>query len=163
MNWKNLTKTPYLILFIVLISVGVGTASAGMVLPTITLAGNVDIIGDLICTDCVDHTDILQLGSQQTVGKSSTSGGGDCLLGEIKLFSNNIIPRGFLPAEGQTLQINQYQTLFSLIGFKYGGDGQSTFNLPDLRNVEPTHRTPEGVEVDVNYAICVIGNFPPND
>lgn len=158
-----MANKPYLALFIFLISVGVGTATAGVVLPTITLGGNVDIIGELICTDCVDHTDVLQIGSKQTIGKSSTSGGGDCLLGEVKLFSNNIIPKGFLPTEGQTLQINQYDTLYSVIGIRYGGDGISTFKLPDLRNVEPTHRTPEGIEVDVNYAICVIGTFPPID
>ena len=128
-----------------------------MTLPTITLGGNVDIIGDLICTDCVDHTDILQIGSQDTIGKSSTNGGAECYIGEIRLFSNNIIPRGFYSAEGQTLPIAQHNSLFSVIGTKYGGDGISTFGLPDLRNVEPTHRTPEGVEVDVNYAICVVG------
>ncbi len=62
MDWKNqLTKTPYLVLFIVLISIGVGTASA---LITITLSGNVVITGDttlqgdLTCTGCVDSSDI---------------------------------------------------------------------------------------------------------
>ncbi len=62
MDWKNqLTKTPYLVLFIVLITVGVGTASA---LITITLAGNVVITGDLtlqedlICEDCIGGSEI---------------------------------------------------------------------------------------------------------
>ncbi|MFQ5441005.1 MAG: phage tail protein [Nitrosopumilaceae archaeon] len=81
----------------------------------------------------------------------------------MKLFSNILIPRGFLPTEGQILSIAQNDALFSLIGTKYGGNGVTTFGLPDLRNVEPTHRTGEGIEVDTNYAICVSGTFPPSD
>ena len=42
-------------------------------------------------------------------------------------------PRGWLPAEGQLLRIQSYTALFSLLGFSYGGDGQTTFGLPDLR------------------------------
>ncbi len=164
MNWKNaLCKKHYLLLSVLLVVVGTGTAYAGVSLPTITLGGNVVITGDLTCTDCVDHSDILQIGSQTTVGKDTTGGGADCLIGEIRLFSNNIIPRGFLSAEGQTLQIVQYDALYSVIGTKFGGNGQSTFNLPDLRNVEPTHRTFEGSEVDLNYAICAMGIYPSID
>ena len=159
----NFTKSGLMLLISIVFVAGAGTAYAGVTLPTITLGGNVDIIGDLICTDCVDHSDILQIGSKQTVGKNSTNGAGDCLIGEVRLFSNNIIPRGFLSAEGQILPIVSNESLFSIIGFKYGGNGVSTFGLPDLRNVEPTHRTPEGVEVDVNYAICVMGVFPSID
>ena len=156
-------KSGLIILLSIVFVAGAGTAYAGMTLPTITLGGNVDIIGDLICIDCVDHSDIKQIGSTQTIGKDSTNGAGDCLIGEIRLFSNNIIPIGFLSAEGQILPIAPNAALFSVIGAKYGGDGNTTFGLPDLRNVEPTHRTPEGVEVDVNYAICVSGVFPSID
>ncbi len=164
MNLRNsLSKKHYLLLSLLLVGVGTGTAYAGVSLPTITLGGNVVITGDLTCTDCVDESDILQIGSQTTVGKDTTGGAGDCLIGEIRLFSNNLIPRGFLSAEGQILQINDYFTLFTLIGTKFGGDGQSTFQLPDLRNVEPTHRTFEGSEVDLNYAICAVGVFPSSD
>lgn len=159
----NISRNFLIVLIILVFAGGAGTAYAGIVLPTITLGGNVDILGDLICTDCVDHSNILQIGSQQTVGKNSTNGAGDCLMGEIKLFSNNLIPRGFLPTEGQILSITQNDALFSLVGTKYGGNGVTTFGLPDLRNVEPTHRTPEGVEVDTNYAICVQGVFPASD
>lgn len=47
--------------------------------------------------------------------------------------SGGTCPRGWLPAEGQLLRIQSYTALYSLLGFSYGGDGQTTFGLPDLR------------------------------
>jgi microcystin-dependent protein len=60
------------------------------------------------------------------------------LIGEIKLFAGNFAPRGWFTCEGQTLAISQYQALFSLLGTYYGGDGVTTFKLPDLRGAFPT-------------------------
>lgn len=57
----------------------------------------------------------------------------DCFLGEIKMFAGNFAPRDYMFAHGQQLQISQYQALFSIMGTTYGGDGRSTFALPDLR------------------------------
>jgi microcystin-dependent protein len=54
-------------------------------------------------------------------------------LGEIGMFGGNFAPRGWLPASGQLLPINQYQAMYSLLGTTYGGDGRTTFALPDLR------------------------------
>lgn len=54
-------------------------------------------------------------------------------MGEIKLFSGNFAPRGWAKCEGQLLPINLNQALFSLLGITYGGDGRTTFALPDLR------------------------------
>lgn len=54
-------------------------------------------------------------------------------LGEIKICSFNFAPRGWAFCEGQLLPINQNQALFSLLGTTFGGDGQKTFALPDLR------------------------------
>lgn len=54
-------------------------------------------------------------------------------LGEIKLFAGNFPPRGWAFCNGQLLLINQNQALFSLLGTTYGGNGQTTFALPDLR------------------------------
>lgn len=59
-------------------------------------------------------------------------------MGTIKLFAGNFAPSGFFTCEGQTLAINQYQVLFSILGTTYGGDGVSTFKLPDLRGAFPT-------------------------
>lgn len=63
-------------------------------------------------------------------------------LGEIRLFSFGVIPRGWLPCQGQLLSVPQNQALFSLLGTKYGGDGSTTFGLPDLRGRVPLHLSP---------------------
>lgn len=54
-------------------------------------------------------------------------------LGEVKLFSFDRIPRGWMACNGSLLQIRAYQALFSLVGVTYGGDGKTTFGIPDLR------------------------------
>src|SRR5712692_9369441 len=60
-------------------------------------------------------------------------------VGEIRMFGGNFAPAGWMFCEGQLLPISQYDTLFNLIGTTYGGDGQSTFALPDLRGRIPLH------------------------
>ena len=55
------------------------------------------------------------------------------ILGQIMPFGGAVVPRGWAPANGQLLAINQYTALFSLIGTYYGGNGTTTFALPDLR------------------------------
>ncbi|MFD2724912.1 phage tail protein [Hyunsoonleella rubra] len=57
----------------------------------------------------------------------------DPMLGEITIFAGNFAPRGWAFCDGQLLPIAQYQALFSLLGTTYGGDGRTTFGLPDLR------------------------------
>jgi microcystin-dependent protein len=58
-------------------------------------------------------------------------------LGEIRPFAFGVVPRGWLACEGQTLPIQQNAALFSLLGVTYGGDGRTTFKLPDLRGRVP--------------------------
>jgi len=60
--------------------------------------------------------------------------------GEIRMFGGNFAPAGWMFCEGQLLPISEYETLFNLIGTTYGGDGQSTFALPDLRGRVPVHQ-----------------------
>ena len=60
-------------------------------------------------------------------------------IGEIRMFAGNFAPVGWMTCAGQLLPISQYETLFQLIGTTYGGDGQSTFALPDLRGRVPIH------------------------
>lgn len=55
-------------------------------------------------------------------------------IGEIRIFSGNFAPSSWAFCQGQTMSIAQYDTLFAIIGTTYGGDGQETFNLPDLRS-----------------------------
>jgi microcystin-dependent protein len=61
-------------------------------------------------------------------------------VGEIRIFAGNFAPSGWMFCEGQLLPISQNETLFQLIGTTYGGDGQSTFGLPDLRGRVPIHQ-----------------------
>jgi len=58
-------------------------------------------------------------------------------IGEIRLFAFPRIPTGWLPCNGQSLQIQAFDALFAVIGTTYGGDGQMTFNAPDLRGRVP--------------------------
>ena len=58
-------------------------------------------------------------------------------LAEIVMFGGNFAPRGWAFCDGQLLSINQYQALFSLLGTTYGGDGRTSFALPDLRGRSP--------------------------
>src|SRR3954469_670080 len=60
-------------------------------------------------------------------------------LGEIKVIAFNFAPKGWALANGQFLPINQNQALFSLLGTTYGGNGQTTFALPNLRGQVPIH------------------------
>jgi microcystin-dependent protein len=61
-------------------------------------------------------------------------------VGEIRMFAGNFAPAGWLFCEGQLLPISENETLFQLIGTTYGGDGESTFALPDLRGRIPIHQ-----------------------
>lgn len=61
-------------------------------------------------------------------------------LGEIKMFGGNFAPRGYAFCNGQLLAIAQNTALFSILGTTYGGNGQTTFGLPDLRGRAPLHQ-----------------------
>lgn len=71
-------------------------------------------------------------------------------VGEILLVAFNFVPTGFYACNGQTLLVSQHSSLFSVIGSTYGGDGISTFALPNL--TAPT---------DLYYIICEDGVYPP--
>ena len=60
-------------------------------------------------------------------------------VGEIRMFAGNFAPRGFAFCDGQLLAISQNDALFALLGTTYGGDGRTTFALPDLRGRVPVH------------------------
>jgi microcystin-dependent protein len=61
-------------------------------------------------------------------------------VGEIKMFAGSFAPVGWMFCEGQLLSISENEQLFGLIGTTYGGDGQSTFALPDLQGRLPVHQ-----------------------
>ena len=60
-------------------------------------------------------------------------------VGEIRMFAGNFAPAGWMFCEGQLLPISENEALFQLIGTTYGGDGQESFGLPDLRGRLPLH------------------------
>jgi microcystin-dependent protein len=64
----------------------------------------------------------------------------DPFIGEIMVWSGTFAPKGWAFCEGQLLPIMQNQALYSLLGTQYGGDGRTTFALPDLRGRVPVHR-----------------------
>lgn len=66
-------------------------------------------------------------------GASQATAQDVCMLGEIRMFGGNFAPRGWAIANGALLSIEQNSALFSLYGTTYGGDGRTTFGLPDLR------------------------------
>lgn len=58
-------------------------------------------------------------------------------LGEILFFSSNHCPANYMECDGRVLQVEQFKPLFKLIGNKFGGDGQTTFCIPDLTKARP--------------------------
>lgn len=65
----------------------------------------------------------------------------DAHMGEIRMFAGPGAPDGWLPCDGQLMDIRQFTALFSLLGTTFGGDGNTTFALPDLRGCIPVHVT----------------------
>ena len=61
-------------------------------------------------------------------------------VGEIRMFAGNFAPRGWAFCDGQLLAVSQNEALFSLLGTIYGGDGRTTFGLPDMRGRVPLHQ-----------------------
>jgi microcystin-dependent protein len=76
---------------------------------------------------------------------------GSPFVGEIRMFAGNFPPNGWALCQGQLVAIDQNSTLFNLIGTTYGGDGQTTFGLPDLQGRVPVH---QGISTTgTNYVI----------
>ena len=91
-------------------------------------------------------------------------------VGQIQPFAFNFPPRGWAQCDGQLLAIASYQTLFSLIGTTYGGDGRVNFALPDLRGRAAIHEgtgpglstRPIGQKTGYETTILVTQNMPPH-
>lgn len=73
-------------------------------------------------------------------------------IGEIRMFGGSFAPVGWALCQGQTIPISQNDTLFNLIGTTYGGDGQNTFDLPDLQGRVPVHQG-QGPGISQQYII----------
>ena len=90
-------------------------------------------------------------GPQGSIGPRGPEGLNKPFIGEIRLFGGNFAPRDWILCEGQLLSITDNTALFSILGTTYGGDGRTTFGLPDLSD----HGS-----VDVNYIIALQGFYP---
>lgn len=77
--------------------------------------------------------------TEKTEAQTAEPAGMEPFIGEITLFAGNFAPRGWAFCDGQLLSINSNQALFSILGTTYGGDGRTTFALPDLRGRVPIH------------------------
>ena len=75
-----------------------------------------------------------------TAVPDETAAGLEPFIGEISYVGFNYAPNGWMQCDGQTLSISQYTALFSLLGTTYGGNGQTTFNLPDMRGKVTIHQ-----------------------
>lgn len=84
-------------------------------------------------------------------------------VGEVKLLSFAWPPRDWVPCDGRLLAIAQNQALFSLLGNRFGGDGKSTFAVPDLRGRAPMHpgaKTPQGTRDGVDDVKLTLAQMP---
>jgi tail collar domain len=91
-------------------------------------------------------------GSKTNTAKVPTgSGGATCTLGEVILMGGSTLGANMIPANGQLLSIGSDTALWSLYGTRYGGNGTSTFGVPNLKSAAPN---------GLSYAICVAGVFP---
>jgi hypothetical protein len=92
-----------------------------------------------------------------TAFDSDGSSGAECTIGDVTLTASN---RGNgLVADGRSLPIQAYQVLYTLLGTRYGGDGVTSFALPDLRDVAPKSRNGQRL----NFVVCVDGLYPSYD
>ena len=86
-------------------------------------------------------------------------------LGQLKVFGFGTVPRGYLPCNGQLLSIAQNQALFSLLGTFYGGNGTTTFALPDLRGRSPLGMSdtyPQGMLSGSENVTVLPAQLPPH-
>jgi hypothetical protein len=101
------------------------------------------------------------LASGVTLAAPRADAGTEPYVGEIMFVGFNFCPEGWFEAEGQVLKINQHVALFALFGTRYGGDGVTTFALPDLRGqiVDPGNG---GEEPKRRIQACISrqGTFP---
>jgi microcystin-dependent protein len=87
-------------------------------------------------------------------------------LGQIGIMAFGFPQRGWARCDGALLPINQNQALFALLGTQYGGNGQTTFALPDLRGRTPVHRSatlPQGVVLGAEAVALTTAQMPPHN
>ena len=87
----------------------------------------------------------------------------ECFIGEIRMFSGNYAPENWAMCNGQLLNISDNNVLFAVIGTTYGGDGKTTFALPDLRGRVPIHQSatyPMGQRAGTENVTLLVAELP---
>ncbi len=86
-------------------------------------------------------------------------------MGQVLQFGSTYCPKGTIPASGQTLDIAQNTALFSLLGTTFGGNGQTTFMVPDLRSKDANGQPIAPGQPGAGMLHCVVeqGYYPPRD
>lgn len=88
----------------------------------------------------------------------------DAYLGEVRFFTGNFAPRGWAFCDGQIMSISNNNALFALLGTTYGGDGMTTFALPDFRGRVPAGAQPrvfnDGTQIGTETTTLTIENMP---
>ena len=102
---------------------------------------------------------IAMLMGSMTAAVSPAHAGPEPFIGEVMAVPYNFCPRSFMEADGRLLKISEYTALFSLLGTQYGGDGRTTFGLPDLRGKLVSGADNNSAK-PVRYCIAVQGIFP---
>ena len=83
-------------------------------------------------------------------------------LGQIVVTAATFCPRGTLPADGRLLSISEHTALFALMGTTYGGDGRTTFALPNLEGALMSQNK-DDFEAEVRHCVVTVGIFPSRD
>ena len=137
MKWATFPRFFVFVIATVLVGPlsGAVTGSAGSGAPIENRQPTIEL-NYMICANGI------YVGPDTTISRDYV-GYSEYFMGEVRLFAANFAPRGWLPCDGRQLQIAQNQALFALIGTTYGGNGISTFALPDLRGRVPVGTSDE--------------------
>ncbi len=120
------------VLSILVLGIGIFTSSSSVE------QSNSEVLSELSTELAVVKAELTDLKKHNTASSVSM----EPFIGEVIMFAGNFAPRGWAFCEGQLLPISQYSALFSILGTTYGGDGRTTFALPDLRGRSPIGPAP---------------------
>ncbi len=123
--------------------------SSGLLLTALAIAGSYFFFTSASTVDQAERLSIAELSAEMTrvhaeitalkAAKKGIAIFSDPTLGQVEMFAGNFAPRGWALCNGQLLSVAENSALFSLLGTTYGGDGRTTFGLPDLRGRVPVH------------------------
>lgn len=88
----------------------------------------------------IRRTLMMLITATTTIFVDCTAGSAEPFMGQVMITASNFCPRGWIEANGQLIAISSNEALFSLYGTTYGGDGRTSFGLPDLRGRIPIHK-----------------------